>query len=199
MDKLEQLKKLLKDLSPKELEELKALLDTTLTEEGESAKPEEVKESEEKVSSEELSRQEVGNGDEEEKPDEEEPSQEDAEIQNSIKGPEAQEETAEDTASSNDSAETPEMDDMPIMSKGAPQAEETGEVSTEAVEADGEDIPVDFEQIIEAQNAKIAALEAENASLKSKVEGAFGYPSKISTPVKVNRLFDDCKDIYMHR
>lgn len=62
-----------------------------------------------------------------------------------------------------------------------------------------EDNSIEKDNIIEAQKAKISALESEVATLKSQVDGAFGYSSKVSMPTKTNKLYDDCSDVHIHR
>lgn len=62
-----------------------------------------------------------------------------------------------------------------------------------------DDMPVDYQQIVDGLNAKILALEAENASLKAKTEGAFGLTSRPGEPVKVRSLYDDTSDIHFKK
>lgn len=62
-----------------------------------------------------------------------------------------------------------------------------------------QEMPADYEAIIDGLNAKILALQTENNKLKAKTEGAFGYSSKIMDGAKPNRLFDDCSDIKIHK
>ncbi len=93
-----------------------------------------------------------------------------------------------------------DVDDLKIEKITPPTEDEDKLPSSEQITADdGEELPVDYGQIIDGLNAKVTALEAENASLKAKIDGAFGYSSKPSIPVKNNRLYDDCSDIVMHR
>ena len=80
-------------------------------------------------------------------------------------------------------------DNIPNFQKGV---EEEPEALTD--DETGEELPVDFKQIVDAQNAKIIALEAENKQLKAKVAGAFGYSSKPVMPAKTNRLYDENLD-----
>ncbi len=108
-----------------------------------------------------------------------------------IKAEEQVEETAEEVA---------EEEEIPAMSKTAPVDEEVVD------EESGEAIPVDYQSIIDGMNAKMLALEAENRQLKtenekykSKVDGAFGFSAKPPMPAKVNKLYDDCADIKMHK
>lgn len=60
---------------------------------------------------------------------------------------------------------------------------------------DGEELPIDYAEIIEGLNAKNLALEAENKKLRAKVEGAFGLTGKPSGVAKVNPLYDEASDI----
>jgi len=62
-----------------------------------------------------------------------------------------------------------------------------------------DDMPVDYQQIVDGLNAKILALEAENASLKAKTEGAFGLTPRPGEPVKVRSLYDDTSDIHFKK
>ena len=49
-------------------------------------------------------------------------------------------------------------------------------------------------------NEIIAALEAENASLRNKYEGAFGFSAKPTIPAKANSLYDDAiDDVHFHK
>lgn len=64
----------------------------------------------------------------------------------------------------------------------------------------GEELPVDYKEIIDGLNAKILALEAENSQLRAKTEGAFGFSVKPSAPTKVNPLYsDDTADIHFKK
>ena len=117
------------------------------------------------------------------------------------------EETAEQpqpTKETEQAAEAPaeqkeELDPIPVMQK-LPAVETEQEAPTANVVADdGEELPVDYAQIIDGLKAKNMALEAENTRLKAKFEGAFGFSAKASAPAKVNRLYDDCDGIQMHK
>jgi hypothetical protein len=67
----------------------------------------------------------------------------------------------------------------------------------------GQPIPTDFESIISGLNAKNAALESENAILRTKaekVDAAFGYMARPPEPVKMaNSLYDPNFNVKMHR
>lgn len=76
------------------------------------------------------------------------------------------------------------------------QAEEPANV----VDDNGEELPVDYNQIIDGLNAKILALESENKTLRAKCDGAFGLMSKPNANVKANRLYDeDTSDLVMRK
>lgn len=112
-------------------------------------------------------------------------------------------EIAEESAAEGD--EIPPMTVLPteeISPEESPaatsQTDEPQEISgQEAPLADeqGEEMPVDYQQIIDGLNAKNMALEAENKQLKAKVEGAFGLTGKPSGFAKVNPLYDDAGDV----
>lgn len=103
----------------------------------------------------------------------------------------------------------PEMTKEPQGQAGhqAPQAppaveEQTAEPQEPPIEPvplledeQGEEMPLDYQQIIDGLNAKNMALEAENKQLKAKVEGAFGLTGKPSGFAKANPLYDDATDI----
>lgn len=139
----------------------------------------------------------------------------------------AEEEKSEEPADNPD--ETVSQDEEPVMEKVSedegptseqtkePESETSPEPSVDDDDAlimrrstdasaenitvdDGSEIPIDSQQIIDGLNAKIAALEAENASLKSRTDGAFGYSAKPTAPGKVNPLYDDAIDnIRLHK
>lgn len=123
----------------------------------------------------------------------------------------APQEPAEDVETVEDSEGEPEEDgeketpapiaaeeaetEMPAMTK----AEEPAKAQP-ATDDNGEELPVDYGTIVEALNAKILALEAENAKLRQKTDGAFGFGGKPSAGVKVNPLYDDdVSDIHFKR
>lgn len=208
MDKVEQLKELLKELTPEEVEQFKAFLNS------EDEEP-----SEEVVQNDETETEptkEDGNNTEEfddaseEGESEEEVAQADeipSESVESLKKEETQqEETEEDKSFEESLKEQPveeqapiaEEDDIPKMQKSVECSEGVTE-SQPITDENGENIPIDYEQIVEGLNARIAALEAENASLKNKVDGAFGYSAKPAMPVKTNRLYDECSDVHFHK
>lgn len=209
METLAELKEKLKELSPEELEQVKVFLSTdeevaeetrkTATETKEEEKTEESTSSEEKA--EDNVKEEINAPTEEATETEEKP----AEARESIPAEEVP--TTEENGG-NDGLNQPtdepkqtanEDDDIPEMIKGEPVGE-TDTVDNDSITAEtGETLPIDYEQIVEGLNAKIAALEAENASLKNKVNGAFGYSAKPSAPAKVNRLYDECEDVHFHR
>lgn len=213
MNKLAELKEKLKELSPEELEELKTFIttDETGVENAEAEKTEaidttiETKE-DEKVEDPNTEKKAEENTDAKTEPLEEvlKTEEKPAEVAETTATDEVPTEDKNDENKGTEEAvsepkpET-EEDDIPIMTKGKPSGEE-GAVDEGSVTAEtGETLPIDYEQIIEGQNAKIAALEAENASLKNKVNGAFGYSAKPTTPAKVNRLYDECEDVHFHR
>ncbi|MBR2385679.1 hypothetical protein IKA92_07440 [bacterium] len=228
---LEELKAKLKNLSPEEIAELKAFLNTGNEEAAPAEEAEPVIEKTETVdetaeSSENTEEAPAAETTSEELPVEEEapaePTEEKSEGEEAIpaeekseateevtegEGP-TQEETSEEAkeeAPAEETAAEPEAeeDDIPMMKKGveAPIADDdTVPVSENITAETGEELPVDYEQIVEGLNAKIAALQAENASLKNKYEGAFGFSAKPSVPGKVNPLYDDAiDDIHFHK
>lgn len=233
MGKLEELKSMLKELSPEEMEQLKSFIAEDKTEDTPTEEPEQTSEpveetaetpteetSEEVAPTEETTEtteesSETTEGEtSEELPAEEQTSEEPAvnsdetapaeeepvmEKVNTDEGPASEETETPETETSETTEETSTAtneDDALIMRKGAePSSEEESVATSENITADdGSEIPIDYKQIIEGQNAKIAALEAENASLKSKVDGAFGYSAKPTAPGKVNPLYDDAID-----
>lgn len=228
---LEELKAKLKNLSPEEMAELKAFLNSGSSEEAPAEETEPVIEKSEAVETTETTEEgsdvaEEPKTDEatsEELPAEEEapaePTEEKSEGEEAIpaeeksegaeEAPEGEgptpEETSEEPKEETPAEEAPatEEDDIPMMKKGieAPTADDDVVPASDNITADdGSEIPVDYEQIIEAQNAKIAALQAENASLKNKYEGAFGFSAKPSVPGKVNPLYDDAiDDVHFHK
>jgi len=210
MEKTNNLKARLNGLF-KEMEEIKALLEA---EEVEEAK-EEVSEvlenepvkSDEQAIAEKEPLEEVDEETGEESEVVEEPKPVADEQQEEEQEPVNEEEAIEDNTEEEpavDPAEEPEpvveaeatepaVNDVPAMSK-----QENSNASI-ADDETGEELPVDFEQIIEAQQAKITALQAENAKLKTRVEGAFGYSAKPAGSVKVNKLYDDALDLSFHK
>lgn len=223
MEKLEQLKAMLKELSPEEVEELKAFLnydtedtpteDTSKTDEAKDDDSENTTPAEEENAPAEPSTEtpadETSTPVDEPSPEAKEdegaidnsvPAQENAEDSNS------EEQASEDTPT-DESVPTDDSDeDVPMQKIGGDLADDDV-VDSSITAEDGEKLPVDYNQVIDGLQAKITALEAEknaleaeNTALKSKVEGAFGYSSKVSAPTKVNRLYDDAIDeIHMHR
>lgn len=109
---------------------------------------------------------------------------------------ESQEEEIVNTDTEQEEQPQVEEEEIPPMQKGVQEEKEEVVVPAEEENQDNQE---EYKQIIDAQNAKISALEAENATLKNKVEGAFGYSSKVSIPVKTNKLYDDCSDVHIHR
>ena len=230
---LEELKAKLKNLSPEEIAELKAFLNSGSSEEAPAEetepameKPEAVETADEKpaetteeggdvaeetetaeATSEELPAEEEAPAEPtEEKTEGEEaiPAEEKSEGTEEVtegEGP-TPEETSEESKEEAPAEEAPadpaaDEDDIPMMKKGmeAPMADDDVVPTSDNITAEtGEEIPVDYEQIVEGLNAKIAALQAENASLKNKYEGAFGFSAKPSVPGKVNPLYDDAID-----
>ena len=225
MDKLTQLKEMLKDLSPEEVEELKTLINAKSTEEtapeesseeSDAPAPAEATEEAEPTQDAESTEEDAGESAPAVEPTEEvnsedgdsTPADNSEESGTETSGEEDPEPNVEEPASEETPAEetaTPlpptEDDDIPMMKKGAePAVDEDAMPESQHVTAEtGEELPVDYEQIIEGLNAKVAALEAENASLKNRVEGAFGFSSKPSMPGKVNPLYDECDDVHFHK
>lgn len=226
MGKLEEIISKVKELTPEEMEQLKSLIvedktDETPTEEPEQT-PELVEEPTEATT--EDNTEEVAPTEETTEPAEENSGTDESETTEDVP---AEEEKSEEPADNLD--ETVSQDEEPVMEKVSedegPTSEQTEEpepetspepsvddddalimkkgtdTPTENITADdGSEIPIDNQQIIDGLNAKIAALEAENASLKSKVDGAFGYSAKPTAPGKVNPLYDDAIDnIRLHK
>lgn len=93
-------------------------------------------------------------------------------------------------------ANTEDMGISEQVSENEPVAEEVSHVTDD----NGEELPVDYKEIIDGLNAKILALEAENSQLRVKTEGAFGFSVKPSAPTKVNPLYsDDTADIHFKK
>lgn len=207
MEKLAEIKEKLKELSQQEMEELKAFLTQDKEAPVEEVK-EETSKAEEEVKSEENSNTKAEESKEAEALPEIKP-QEAPNEQESNKGKQTLEETeikpktaenGEDEATKEEQQEpiTTEQDDIPIMQKGISTSEDDYVDGGSVVAENGEELPIDYEQIVEGLNAKISALEAENASLKNKIEGAFGYSAKPMVPTKVNKLYDECEDVHFH-
>lgn len=230
MDKLEQVKSMLKELSPEEMEELKSLMVEDKTEDTpkeeteqisapleesveqtseeaseEVAPTEETSESTEECSettqgetTEELPTEEEKSGEPADKPDETVPPEEEPVMEkvNLDEGPASEETETAETETSESTEETSNIeDDSLIMKKGIePSPEENVATSDNLTADDGSEIPIDNQSIIDGLNAKIAALEAENSSLKSRYEGPFGFSAKPTAPGKVNPLYDDAID-----
>ncbi len=102
--------------------------------------------------------------------------------------PPEQEETDEQSASfvrEEEPAQTQTSDETQ-------EAQETTEIQeAHQAQESAPEMPVDYQSIIDAQNAKIMALEAENKELKAKTEGAFGLVAKPGMTIKTNSLYDD--------
>ena len=204
---IEQLKELLKSLSSEDLQNLKDYVGTLLSA---SDSKEEVEESETSNSGEEIEAESADeNATDEEAsnvPVEDTKEAEEVQSEEMVQTPdnELKEEPGANTDESVKGIQEVEAqneeteDDIPSMQKVVP-TEVSEDNSDEVVSDEGDSIPVDYEQIVEGLNAKIAALEAENANLKSKVDGAFGYSAKTSIPAKINRLYDDCSDVHFHK
>jgi len=116
-------------------------------------------------------------------------------------GQEESKETGEESDTGTDTEE-PTGEPIPDMAKSAP--EETQEPTVPPQEevqppplqdAEGGDMPIDYQQIIDGLNAKNLALETENKQLKAKIEGAFGLTSKPGAFAQVNPLYGDTTDI----
>lgn len=186
MDKLEQLKEQLKSLSQEEVEQLKEFLNEPKA--AAETVPEEA--NNEETSTEDKEAPVVT----EEAPTEEAPIEK---PQEQI----AEEAPAIENAEEQTQAPIQKDDDIPAMQKGVETDEDVAaaEPAQKVTAETGEELPIDYQQIVEAQNAKIAALQAENSSLKNKVEGAFGYSAKPAISAKVNRLYDDATDVHFRR
>lgn len=107
---------------------------------------------------------------------------------------------AEEIAAESNTVDTvaSDADDELVFDKSVPAYEE--DVGAPVIDDDGAEMPVDYRQIVDALTAKNAALEAENARLKAKTEGAFGYSMKPPGAVKVNSLYDeDVSDLKFRR
>lgn len=204
MDK-SKLKEFIKDLSQEEVEELKVLLNDNEEEPIENGTPD-VDEASDFKEKDSLTEAEDGIKEEESTPTEETSNEKDSEI--------GEEETAEEPVEEEKPAEeepveeqeevenfSEDDDDIPMMQKGIVEKVEDEEPTEpqNITAEDGEELPIDYEQIIDGLNAKLAAVEAENKLLKNKYEGAFGYSAKPTTPAKVNRLYDECEDVHFHR
>lgn len=98
----------------------------------------------------------------------------------------------------------PELnDDEDVMEMEESELDEEDEIEDEPIEdepieapdsildEEGEEMPVDYQGIIDGLNAKILALLSENRRLKAKCEGAFGTMAKPRADVKRNALYDD--------
>ena len=207
MEKLAEIKEKLKELSQQEMEELKALLtqdkETPVEEEKEeTGKTKEVKREENSDTKAD------DNADAETlpeiKPQEAPREQESNKDEQTLEESESKPKTAENGENDGNEETQQEpisntLDDIPLMQKGVPESEEDSVDEGSVTAETGETLPIDYEQIIDGLNSKIAALEAENTSLKNKVEGAFGYSAKPSVSTKVNRLYDECEDVHFRR
>lgn len=198
MEKLEELKKQLKILNQEELEQIKEFLNA---ENGDAGEQEEIVKTDEK-SSEEI------NNDSTDEID-------DSSLQdNSTEINETEEESLQEESESNNDEQKTQTDsnegkidpvstssmkdaDIPIMQKIMPSQDEG--IESDQAQVTDDCSPNELEQIVEAQKAKISALETELASLKSKFDGAFGYSSKPPISGKVNSLYDECSDIHFHK
>lgn len=204
--------KMIAELTAEEKEMVKGILTAE-----ESAGPAETEEVDEKIENkvetptEETEEVEVKETTEPANEESEDPD-EDEEVEEVATEEEVDEETTdtEDESDEADESEVVEEDDdyIPEMIKGAaPFDEELGAYTPEPteqpiVDTDGNEMPIDYESIIDGLNAKLLAAEAENKRLKSEntrlanmSEGAFGFSAKPQGQVKVNRLYDDCADI----
>jgi hypothetical protein len=103
-------------------------------------------------------------------------------------------------------------EEIPPMVRGVPAPEEADQAPAPDPVApppapmqsdDGKPIPTDFDSIVSGQQARIAALESENAILRQKadkVDAAFGYAARPAEPVRVdNGLYDPAFNVKMHR
>lgn len=200
MDKLKQLKELLKDLSPEEMEQIRVFLSSDEVEDNSNAEVKNVSNDTEVNDSVEENIKEPQTEESSEESISTEETQEETEPETEESAEEVKDEVStEEVVEQEEQSENIEDDDIPKMQKGIQTVNEESEVSNVTTD-EGEELPVDYEKIIEGLNAKNAALEAENKALKAKVEGAFGYSAKPSTPAKVNRLYDDAADdIHFHK
>lgn len=204
MDKLAELKEKLKELSPEELEEFKTFV---VTDEPKTEETEPVTETKEEDKEEQITDEKAEDNAKEETAPSEETQEAEEKPAEAAETTATEEVPTEEGKGENEGTEEAvaepqpetEDDDIPIMTKGAPAGEEDAVDEGSITAETGETLPIDYEQIVEGLNAKIAALEAENASLKNKVNGAFGYSAKPATPAKVNRLYDECEDVHFHR
>jgi hypothetical protein len=98
-----------------------------------------------------------------------------------------------DKAVSGEEAEAVADAPIPEMSKAGTVL--PAEESTALTDEQGEDMPIDYRQIIDGLTAKNAALEAEISRLKTKVEGAFGLTGKPGAFTPVNPLYGNTDDI----
>lgn len=226
MEKLEQLKAMLKELSPEEVEELKAFLnsDTEDTPTEDTSTTDEVKDDNaesEPSAEEENAPAEVSNktpADEASTPgDEPTPDVKEGEdtSDNSVsteseektEEPTPEEQPSEENASTDENVPTDDSDEEDIPMQKAGNQSDDDVVDNSITAEDGETLPVDYDQVIDGLQAKITALEAEkksleaeNTALKSKVDGVFGYSAKASAPTRVNGLYDDAIDeIHFHK
>lgn len=223
---LEELKEALRKLSADDLADVKKFLDGEETETEsapvEEPKPDENKDTEanEKPTEEQEPATAEPAPDAEKPPVEEKPAEQPSEAESQVTDEKSAESTDEvlaekpeeaanekpaeepnkETATPEQPAEAPaKLEPIPEMAK-VPTAEKEQEAPTASIVDDkGETLPVDYEQVIDGLKAKNAALEAENTRLRAKVEGAFGFTAKASAPAKVNRLYDDCSDIQIHK
>lgn len=72
-----------------------------------------------------------------------------------------------------------------------PSSDVVEELAPPIINENGQELPMDFKEIIDGLNAKNLALEAEIKQLKAKLEGAFGLSSKPADFARTNPLFDD--------
>lgn len=211
MEKLEQLKAMLKELSPEEVEELKAFLnsDTEDTPTEDTSTTDEIKDDNaesEPSAEEENAPAEVSNktpADEASTPgDEPTPDVKEGEDTST-----PEEQPSEENASTDENVPTDDSDEEDIPMQKAGNQSDDDVVDNSITAEDGETLPVDYDQVIDGLQAKITALEAEkksleaeNTALKSKVDGVFGYSAKASAPTRVNGLYDDAIDeIHFHK
>ena len=144
--------------------------------------------------------------------------EEEGEVTETEEGEEGgEEEVAEDTeeseeveATESEVENTEEVDDGSeeevVMQKGVPEQDEEeeieevdegvdqmvdGEVDETVTDAEGEKMPIDYQDIIDGLNAKILAQDNEIKRLRAKCEGAFGVMAKSRANVKRNALYDD--------
>lgn len=188
---MEQLKEALKSLKPEELEQIKQFLNEEVgestQEENTETEAKDTEESNEPVSDENAS---ADDGTEETVT---ESTQEEKEPSKDSDG--ITDEEVDDSANY--------VDDTPAMQKGFGDEKPNTESSEEDSKSDNveqsNDSLNELKEVNAALQARIKTLEGELSTLRSKVEGAFGYSSKSSAPGKVNPLYDDCSDIVMHK